>query len=108
MATVSWFFKTNTPGNASSRCHGGFHPAQQSLIMGFINSVSVAQIHRRVISQAFGSTLNFAHEVRRDRELPSSLLYFRICLDNFDLLSVQSKGILSSEHGSLMEKLRDT
>ena len=79
------------------------------LPMGFVNSVSVAQhLHRQIIALAFKDTLNFGHEIRRDREFPSSSVWFRTYLDNFDLLSKQSQAILETDHGSLMGKLRDT
>lgn len=79
------------------------------LPMGFLNSVAVAQhLHRQIIGRAFGSSMNFGQEIRRDRELPSSSQFFRVYLDNFDLLSVHSKGILADEHGCLIYKLRDT
>ena len=79
------------------------------LPMGFLNSVAVAQhLHRQIIGRAFGPSMNFGQEIRRDRELPSSSQFFRVYLDNFDLLSVHSKGILADEHGCLIHKLRDT
>ena len=77
--------------------------------MGYLNSVAVAQhVQRRIVARAFGPSLNFGHEIRRDREFPDSSLWFRVCLDNFDLLFVRSKDILSNEHGCLMQRLKDT
>ena len=77
------------------------------LPMGFINSVSIAQhLHRRLVIRAFDGKVSGGQEIRRDRELPSAPLYFRTYLDNFDVLSIRSKGILQSEEPNLIEMLR--
>ena len=79
------------------------------LPMGYVNSVSVAQhLHRRLMIRAFGGTVNSAHEIRRDREFPLSKQYFRIYLDNFDVLSVGSKGILQGSNSSLVGMLHES
>eukprot|EP00435_Cladocopium_sp_Y103_P073845 s126_g45.t1 len=79
------------------------------LPMGFINSVAVAQhLHRRLVAQAFQNQVSSSQEIRRDREFPSAPFYFRTYLDNFDLLSVRSKGILSADEPSLINLLQET
>ena len=75
---------------------------------GYVNSVSLAQhLHRQVICRAFEKRLSAGQEIRRDLEFPDSELWFRVYLDNFDLLSVRSQGIVSAEHDSLLGVLRD-
>ena len=78
------------------------------LPMGYVNSVSLAQhLHRQIIIKAFGGILSSQQEVRRDREFPHAKLWYRTYLDNFDLLSIRSKGILESEHSSLLNMLKE-
>lgn len=79
------------------------------LPMGYLNSVAVAQhLHRRLVIRAFKGQVSSSQEIRRDREFPAAPFYFRTYLDNFDLLSIRSKGILSAPEPSLIGLLQET
>ena len=79
------------------------------LPMGFVNSVSVAQhLHRRLVIRAFNGKVSASQEIRRDKELPMGPLFYRVYLDNFDVLSIQSKQLLESEEPSLIGLLQKT
>ena len=66
--------------------------------MGFVNSVAVAQhLHRRLVMRALDGRVSASQEIRRDKELPLSPLFYRTYLDNFDVLSLKSKQLLESE-----------
>ena len=58
------------------------------LPMGFINSVSVAQtLHRSIVHKAVDELgISREYEIRKDQQLPTSSLAYRVYLDNFDLL----------------------
>ena len=82
------------------------------LPMGFVNSVSVAQIlHRNIVNRVvddLGS--NREAEVRRDQALSSSSSMYRTYLDNFDLLVRTNREAASLLCGELSEpsaKLRE-
>ena len=78
------------------------------LPMGFLNSVSIAQhLHRKIVAQALDGHVSASQEIRRDAELPQGKHFFRVYLDNFDELSVYSKGILESGQPSLAALLRE-
>ena len=76
--------------------------------MGFINSVSIAQhLHRRIVARALDGRISSSQEIRMDAELPRAKHFFRVYLDNFDELSVSSKGIVESGQPSLIALLRE-
>ena len=78
------------------------------LPMGFVNSVSLAQhIHRRVVSSALKGAVSPNCEIRRDRDFPDSLQFYRVYLDNFDELTLRSKEILSCSQPSLTLLLQE-
>ena len=77
------------------------------LPMGFVNSVAIAQhLHRNITGRALQGSISSQQEIRRDREMPIAKKYFRVYLDNFDELSIRSKGILEADSVSLVELLR--
>ena len=79
------------------------------LPMGFVNSVAVAQhLHRRLVIRALNGSISAGQEIRRDREFPLATLFFRVYLDNFDVLSIRSKTLLESDEPSLTALLRST
>ena len=78
------------------------------LPMGFVNSVSLAQhIHRRVVSFALKGVVSPNCEIRRDRDFPDALQFYRVYLDNFDVLTLRSKEIISCSQPSLTLLLQE-